>query len=158
MKINNDYIKEYKDILIKTNLQRDYQEFIKFFRYLRIFLGNELKDYTFTDNIVENNMDYSYFQFTNKSLKDKGLKIVIAFVHKSFTLEAWLSGFNRKIQTEYYGIFKNKHLKYELTNNPNRTDYVLKNDLEINFDYDDLDKLMNEIKDKVIIFINNVNK
>lgn len=102
MKTNGNYIMEYKNIIQSTNLKKGYQEFIKFFRYLRAYLAKELKDYNFTSNIVENNMDYSYFQFTNQKLKAKGLKIVVAFDHQKFIYEVWLSGINRKVQTAYY--------------------------------------------------------
>ena len=82
--INTNYIEEYKKIIQTTNLQKGYQEIIKFFRYLRNYLQKEMNDFYFTGNIVENNMDYSYFQFTNENLKKKGLKIVFVFLHKEF--------------------------------------------------------------------------
>lgn len=85
--INIEYISEYKEIIKNTNLQKGYQEFIKVFKYLRVNLEKEMPDFKFTGNIVENNMDYSYFQFTNNQLKEKGLKIVFTFVHKTFTYE-----------------------------------------------------------------------
>lgn len=66
--INTNYIEEYKKIIQTTNLQRGYQELIKFFRYLRNYLQKEMTNFNFTTNIVENNMDYSYFQFTNENL------------------------------------------------------------------------------------------
>ncbi len=153
MKINKDYINDYKDIIKNTNLQKGYQEFIKFFRYLKIYLEKELNNYYFTGNIVENNMDYSYFQFTNKELKSRGLKIVIAFIHQDFNYEVWLSGINRNIQNKYYNEVQNKLQKYVITSNPNRTDYIIKSTLVNNPDYDDLDKLLLEIKTNIAEFI-----
>ena len=153
MKINKDYINDYKDIIKTTNLQKGYQEFIKFFRYLKIYLEKELNNYYFTGNIVENNMDYSYFQFTNKELKSRGLKIVIAFIHQDFNYEVWLSGINRNIQNKYYNEVQNKLQKYVITSNPNRTDYIIKSTLVNNPDYDDLDKLLLEIKTNIAEFI-----
>ena len=153
MKINEHYINDYKNIIQTTNLQQGYQEFIKFFRYLRIYLEKELQDYIFTGNIVENNMDYSYFQFTDKELKTKGLKIVIVFVHKEFNYQVWLSGVNRRIQAEYYNKLKGFNNKYILTTNPEKLDYIFKNELISECCYDNLDKLMNEIKYKVTDFI-----
>lgn len=154
MKVNNEYINEYKEIIQTTELQRGYQEFIKFFRYLRINLEKQFNEYTFTGNIVENGMDYSYFQFTNKKLKSKGLKIVIAFVHKNFSYEVWLSGFNRNIQNEYFNMLVKTHQKYTLTNNPNRTDYILKTNIISNYNYDNLDELLKEMKLSITKFIN----
>lgn len=155
MKINGDYIKEYRSILQTTNLQKGYQEFVKFFRYLKTYLEKEMQEYTFTNNIVENNMDYSYFQFTNQELKSSGLKIVIAFVHRDFDYEVWLSGINRKIQNNYYGHLKSKPQKYTLTDNPNRTDYILKTKIIENCNYDDLEQLLFQMKINIADFIKN---
>ena len=77
--INTNYIEEYKKIIQTTNLQKGYQEIIKFFRYLRNYLQKEMNDFYFTGNIVENNMDYSYFQFTNENLKKKRIKNCFRF-------------------------------------------------------------------------------
>lgn len=156
MKINKEYINEYRKIMQTTNLQRGYQEFIKLFRYLKIYFEKELKEYTFTSNIVENNMDYSYFQFTNKELKVKGLKIVISFVHKEFDYEVWLSGFNRDIQNKYFKILEEKNHKYTLTNDPNRTDYILKTNIISNYDYDNLEDMLKQMKNSVTEFINDL--
>lgn len=156
MKVNKEYINEYKEIIQTTNLQRGYQEFINFFRHLRIYLDKELKGYTFTSNIIENGMDYSYFQFTNEELKSKGLKIVIAFVHKEFNYEVWLSGINRNIQTKYYNELKNKQQNYFLTTNPNHTDYIIKSRIVSDPNYEDLDKLLAEMKISILKFIGNI--
>lgn len=156
MDINGKFIDEYKEIMQNTNLQRGYQEFIKFFRYLRIYLEKETMGFTFTGNIVENNMDYSYFQFTNNELKTKGLKIVIVFVHKDFNYEIWLSGINRNIQNKYFDDLKKSKKQYALTDNPNRTDYILKTNIIANYDYDNLDKLLNEMKTSINEFIDNI--
>lgn len=158
MEINSNYINDYKEILEKTNLQRGYQEFIKFFRYLRTYLEKEMSEYIFANNIVENNMDYSYFQFTNEKLKSDGLKIVVTFVHKDFKYEVWLSGSNRKIQCKYYDIFKTKKQIYMLTNNPNKTDYILKTNIMDTYNYDELDELLIKMKANIIDFIENATK
>lgn len=125
--ININYIEEYKNIMKNTNLQKGYQEIIKLFRYLKIYFEKEMPEFKFTSNIVENNMDYSYFQFTNDKLKKNKLKIVFVFIHKEFKFQIWLSGINRNIQNIY------KNTKYNLSINPNKTDYILSKDLNLNY-------------------------
>jgi hypothetical protein len=154
--INGEYINEYKRLLQTTNLQKGYQEFVKLFRALRTYLQKELPEYTFTGNIVENNMDYSYFQLANEDMKTKGLKIVIAFVHGEFTYQVWLSGLNRDIQRKYYEEFTEKSHPYVLTDNPSKTDYVLKTELIDDCNYNDVADLMKTIKESVVEFIHNV--
>lgn len=147
-------IDEYKRLLQTTNLQKGYQEFVKSFRQLRTFLQKELPAYAFTGNIVENNMDYAYFQFTNEDLQSKGLKIVIVFVHSEFAYQIWLSGVNRKIQREYYEKLNNKSHPYTLTKNPERTDYILKATLIGDWNALDVEEMQRAIKANAVDFIN----
>lgn len=158
IEINSKYINDYKNIVQTTNLQNGYQEFIKFFRYLRTYLEKEMNNYDFTNNIVENNMDYSYFQFTNQNLKSRNLKIVIAFIHKEFKYEIWLSGINRKVQLNYFEFLKEKSLLYILTNNPNKTDYILKSEISGIYNYDDLEQLLIRIKVSIEEFVRNISQ
>lgn len=46
-------------------------------------------------------MEYAYFSLTNPGLKDKGLKLVVAFDHRGFWLEVWLSGGNLATQCRW---------------------------------------------------------
>ena len=94
-------LETYRTLLQTTDLQRAYQEFIRLFRFLRNELERQLPDFHFQGSIAENAMDYAYFSFTNPDLKEKGLKLVVAFVHRNFQLEVWLSGINRKSQCRW---------------------------------------------------------
>jgi hypothetical protein len=123
---------------------------------LRTYLQKELPEFSFTGNIVENNMDYSYFQFTNEALKSRALKIVIAFVHGEFTYQIWLSGMNRETQRKHYEELKKKDHPYTLTNNPDKTDYILKAELIGEPNYNDIEGLMKTIKVNAVEFIHNV--
>lgn len=113
-----------------------------------------MPDFKFTGNIVENNMDYSYFQFTNNQLKEKGLKIVFTFVHKTFTYEIWLSGINRKTQEHYAKIYKDKLDNYDISSNPNRTDYIIRK--TTNIDYNNIDKSLENIKKEVYQLVEDI--
>ncbi len=93
-------------------------------------------------------MDYSYFQFTNDKLKKNKLKIVFVFIHKEFKFQIWLSGINRNIQNIY------KNTKYNLSINPNKTDYILSKDLNLN--YNDLKQSLIYLKKDVYSFINDI--
>lgn len=139
-----------------TDLQKGYQELIKFFRILRTSLSASMKKYKFSGNIVENNMDYSYFQFTDAELKDRGLKIVIAFVHKDFVYEIWLSGVNRDIQSKFHLLLKNKKCNYEFSRDPSKIDFIIKDRLVDDVDYEKSDKLIETIEVNSEKFIKNV--
>jgi hypothetical protein len=157
MTFNKEYLKEYDKIIKTTQLQKGYQEFIKLFRFLRIGLEKELSEYNFSGNIVENNMDYSYFQLVDKRLKDLGIKIQIVFQHREFRFEIWASGYNRKIQNKYYEKLKNKEHPYILNYQPNRIDYILKFPLDENLNLSDGIGLIKIIKNNIKVFIENIN-
>lgn len=157
MTFDKSYLNEYKNLIKTTELQQGYQEFIKLFRYLRIELEKELIEYKFSSNIVENNMDYSYFQLVNEKLKDLGIKIQVVFKHKDFRFEIWASGYNRQIQNKYYEKLKNKELPYILNDQPNRIDYILRFSLDENLDLSDGLSIKTEIKKATIEFIENIN-
>lgn len=63
MRFDMDLLGEYKMLIQTTNFQKSYQEFIALFRYIRINLEKQFPEYKFRGNIMENSMDYSYFQF-----------------------------------------------------------------------------------------------
>lgn len=150
------YVGEYERLIQTTNLQKGYQELVAFFRQLRTYLQKEMPQYTFTGNIVENNMDYSYFQFANEELKSKGLKIVIAFVHDEFSYQIWLSGLNRQIQQKQYELLKATPHPYTLTDNPNKTDYILRTELIGECNYTNPKVSFLTIKENALAFIEKI--
>lgn len=150
MNFNSNYLETYKNLLETTELQLGYQEFIKLFRFLRVELEKELSDYSFSGNITENNMDFAYFQLTNPELKAKGIKIQLVFVHKMFRFEVWASGYNRKIQSFYYDKLKNQSLKYLLNDNPQRVDYIIKQEIDNNIELESGEHVISKIKPVIL--------
>lgn len=119
-------LETYRTLLQTTDLQKAYQEFIRLFRFLRNELERQMPDFRFQSNITENAMDYAYFSFTNPALKEKGLKLVVAFDHKNFRLEVWLSGANRTAQCRWAEQWRTCPPPMELTRNPSHTDFVVR--------------------------------
>lgn len=158
VKINGDYINEYKKLIQSTNLQKGYQELIKFFRTLRIYLMENMPEYKFTGNMVENNMYYSYFQFTSEKQLEKGLKFVVVFIHYKFEYEVWLSGINRKTQINYYTILNKVQHGYIMSPNPSKFDYILKDKLFDEVGYNDCQELFNTARNKIIDFVKGVTR
>lgn len=156
MKINSKYIKEYEYLMKTTNVQKGYQEFLTFFKGLRSSLSQRMSGYTFTGMIVENAMDYSYFQFTDTQLKSKGLKIVIVYVHKESCYEVWLSGVNRKVQSTYHALLGSKKCTYVLSTDPKRVDYIVKDICIDDIEYEQYDKTVERIQTRIEAFIKNV--
>jgi hypothetical protein len=158
MRINPAYIHEYERLMRTTGMQKGYQELIKTFRALRTHLASGMPGYKFTGSIVENNMDYSYFQFTDDGLRSQGLKFVVVFVHKEFAYEIWLSGMNRKVQADYHrALSKAKHL-FALSPDPQRCDYILKDKLIDGIDYVHCEESFEVIRGNAAAFVRKVRK
>ena len=60
------------------------------------------------------------------NLKEKGLKLVVAFEHKDFRLEVWLSGFNRIAQCRWSEYLSSCSPSTDLSNDPKHTDFIVR--------------------------------
>lgn len=149
MHFNKSYLKIYENLIKTTDLKNGYQEFIRVFRYIKIELQKELSSFSFSGNIVENGMDYSYFQIVNDGLKKHGLKIVVAFIHSDFNFEVWLSGYNRKYQVDIYNKLKEQKFAYELNHKPTKLDYIVKTQIDNSIDYSNGSELVLALKKSI---------
>ena len=145
MMFDHNLFDSYRTLLQSTDLQRAYQEFIRWFRYLRSQLERQMPDFRFQNGISENAMDYAYFSFSSQVLKEKNLKLVVVFVHKSFQLEVWLSGVNRTAQCRWAEQWRACPPPMELTQEPNHTDFVVR--LPVKTELSDGEKTVAAVKE-----------
>lgn len=138
-------LETYRTLLQTTDLQRAYQEFIRLFRFLRTELERQMPDFRFQGGITENAMDYAYFSFTDPDLKEKRLKLVVAFQYQRFQLEVWLSGVNRAAQLRWVEHWRDCPPPMELTPDPNHTDFVVR--LPVEAELSDGEKLAAAVKE-----------
>lgn len=148
MNFDSTLLETYRTLLQTTDLQNAYQEFIRLFRFLRNKLERQMPDFRFQSSITENAMDYAYFSFTDPGLKEKGLKLVVVFDHKNFRLEVWLSGVNRTAQCRWAKHWRACPSPMELTQEPNRTDFVVR--LPVETDLSDGEKTVAAVKEAAV--------
>jgi hypothetical protein len=99
-------------------------------------------------------MDMSYFSFTPKSLKDRGLKVAIVFLHEEFRFEVWLAGYNKQIQKKYWNILKeNGFDEYPIVAAPKETDAIVEHILTSNPDFSHPEALSDQIEKETMAFI-----
>jgi hypothetical protein len=80
-------------------------------------------------------------------LKQQKLKIVLLFIHDTFSFEVWLSGYNKNVQTRYWKLFKeNNWTKYPLAATPQTVDFITNHTLIENADFSNLDALTKQIE------------
>lgn len=103
MKTMNELIEEYTYYLQQGEIQIAYKGIIEFLGKLR---AEFIKKYPHYDvsSIYQGYMDMSYFSLSTKSLKDKGLKIAIVYLHDKRGFEVWLSARNRDIAKSYASL------------------------------------------------------
>ena len=148
MNFDPTLLETYRTLLQTTDLQKAYQEFIRLFRFLRNELERQMPDFRFQSSITENAMDYAYFSLTNPALKEKCLKLVVVFDHKNFQLEVWLSGVNRTAQCRWAEQWSVCPPPMELTQEPNRTDFVVR--LPVETDLSDGKKTVAAVKEAAV--------
>jgi hypothetical protein len=151
------YINDYKKQLKRGAIKAAYKGLMEYFKDLRLYLKNKYPDYFLSGSIHEGQMDYTYFYFFPKSLKSQKLKIVILFIHDTFTFEVWLAGYNRNVQAKYWKLFKeNDWNKYHIASNPRDVDFIIEFILIDNPDFGDIDTLTSQIEKGTLNFINDV--
>mgnify|MGYP003378375585 FL=1 len=148
MTFDRDLLEQYHQLLCTTRLADGYGEFVRLFRFLRVQMEKELPDHTFEAGITENAMDYSYFQCTCPALKSQGLKLTVVFVHRTFSLEVWLSGYNRAQQCRWHEQLRG--LPFAMAQNPARQDYILRVPVP-EADLGDGDGLVQKLRDTVAL-------
>jgi len=154
MNLLSKLIQEYQNQLNKGDIQQAYRGIMTFMSSLKSYLETRHPDY-FTSALYFGYMDMTYFAFTPPSLKDKKLKIAIVFLHEQGSFEAWLGGSNRRIQSEYIALLKNKDIgKYKLSQVLPGVDSIIESTLVEKPDFDKLEELKTQIEVNTIEFIN----
>ncbi|WP_419169224.1 DUF7000 family protein [Negativibacillus massiliensis] len=146
MEFSNQLLLEYRKLMQTTNLQKCYQEIIKLIKYIRTELQKEMPDHDFMGQVVENRMDFSYFQATTPKLKELGLKVQVVFIHKTGTFEVWMSGYNRKIQSKYHQAVGCVESPFAKCENPERNDYILRIPVNKELGVDDTKSILEVIR------------
>ena len=119
-------LRKYQTLLQETQMIESYQAFLRLFHRIHQSLMKEIPNFQFQKQVIENGMNYSYFQLSDAQLKQCGLKIVVVFLHKECRFEVWLSGYNRKHQKYYHSMLQTLSFDYSFSVDPNHQDYILK--------------------------------
>ena len=96
MKLNQTLFSEYQKIMTTTSLRAGYQQIWAFMHDLFCALKKMMPDHDFHPRIIENRLNFIYFQFTDQKLKKAGLKIQIVFVHSTCYLKSGCQGITEK--------------------------------------------------------------
>jgi len=157
MKSFRECINEYRKQLEKGAIQEAYRGLMEYIMGLRTHFMKEYPDYVVSGSIYYGYMDMTYFSVFPKSIKERKLKIAIVFLHEAFRFEAWLSGVNRQVQTQYWELIKESGWnKYQIVSPAKGVDSIIESILVKNPDFSDLDILTEQIERSTLKFIQDI--
>lgn len=144
----NKYVAIYKELLEKGDILIAYNELVKFVMKLRTEFIKTLSDkYSFA-GILHGYMDYTYFYYSNDFLKSKKLKLGLVLNHLEMRFEIWLLGNTIPNQKRYWELMKTTKWNKGRTEMPKYS--ILETTLVENPDFNNLDKLTEQIETKMI--------
>ena len=153
----HEYINEYKKQLEKGDIKEAYKGLMEYIMDFRVHFKKKYPDYFVSGSIYYGYMDMTYFSFIPESLKRRNLKIAIVFIHDTFRFEVWLAGYNKKVQTKYWKMFKESNWnKYHIVSTIKGVDSIIEYILVDNPDFSNLDTLTKQIETGTLKFIKDV--
>ncbi len=158
MHSHHDDIEEFRRLLARGSIQRAYQILLSYMMRLRAHFENNLADCAVSD-LYQGYMDITQFAIFPSLLKQHNLKVAVVFNYEAFRFEAWLAGRNRKVQQQYWELFKNRPWpKYRVVTPATGIDSILECDLAADFDLDEPDALTSTIATAAVAFINDIER
>lgn len=153
MKTLNQLISDYTYNLRQGEIQLAYKGIMEFMGKLRADFNNKYPNYD-TSSIYQGYMDMSYFSFSTKLLKGKGLKIAIVYLHGKGDFEVWLSARNRDIAKNYVSILNPDILgDVDLFHDANNPDAIIECILTTTPNFEDQSSLTDTINKGVEKFV-----
>ncbi|MCE4564405.1 hypothetical protein INQ51_08795 [Maribellus sp. CM-23] len=148
MKDLNKYVSIYQDQLKKGDILIAYNELVKLVMNLRTEFIKTLSDQYSFAGILHGYMDFTYFYYSNDFLKSKKLKFGLVLNHLDMRFEIWLLGNTIPIQKKYWELLKKTEWNKGKMEMPKYS--ILETNLVENPDFNNLDKLTEQIKTKMI--------
>lgn len=144
----NNYIAIYKEQLAKGNIRKVYAGLMKYMMSLKAYFQKSLPDKFSFGSISPGYMDYTYFPFFDKFLRERKLRFGVVLNHEKMRFELWLMGQNAEVQKKYWGILKSTKWNKHQTVMPRYS--VLEVILADNPDFSQPDILTQKIEKEVI--------
>ena len=142
--------------LEKGSIQKAYRALLSYMMGLRTHFKDSFSDCA-VSGLYQGYMDMTYFAIFPPSFKQRDLKVAIVFNYKAFRFEAWLAGSNRKVQRQYWELFRDRQwAKYRVIRPASGIDSILECDLATDVDFSDADALTSKIEAAAAVFIDDI--
>jgi hypothetical protein len=149
---------EYKRQMRRGAIPRAYLGLMKYFMALRTQLQKKHPQFE-VSSIQYGYMDQTYFLFYPRSLKERGLKVAIVFVHDTCRFDVWLASRNGEFRKKYWQQFKaSGYDQYHVVPSAKAVDPILEHTLVAEPDFGDPDALSVQIERGTLRFIRDVDR
>ena len=146
------HVNAYKNTLKRHEIQEGYQGLMRFINRFRFRLQKSYPEYNIPSCIHEGQMDMSYFACSPEQIKQNKLKIAVVFDHETFAFEIWLVGQNKKVQKQYWEMFKQSDWDvYALTKSPEHA--IVMHELTRDPNFEETEELNEFLEHGVVEFI-----
>jgi hypothetical protein len=158
MHSNQQDIEALREQLEKGSIQKAYRALLSYMMGLRTHFKRNYPGFA-VSGLYQGYMDMTYFALVPPSLKPRRLKIAIVFNYDAFRFEAWLAGSNRKVQRQYWKLFRDSQWpEYRVVTPAKGVDSIVACDLTQDFDLSDTDALTSRIQTATTAFIDDMER
>ena len=151
-------MEEFREQLAEGSIQKAYRALLSYMMGLRRHFKNSNAGFA-VSGLYQGYMDMTYFALFPPLLKHHDLKIAIVFNYDAFRFEAWLAGRNRKVQRQYWELFRDSQWpEYRVVTPATGVDSIVECDLATDFDLGDPDALTAIIEAGTVAFIDDIER
>ena len=132
---------------------------MQYFTTLRNQLQKRHPQFEVSSGIQYGYMDQTYFLFHPQSIRERGLKVAIVFVHETCRFDVWLASRNGGFRKKYWQQFKDKKYdKYRVVPSAKAVDPILEHTIVAEPNFRDPEMLSAQIERGALSFIRDVER
>ncbi len=151
-------MEEFREQLSHGSIQQAYRALLTYIMSLRTHFATRYPEIA-VSGLYQGHMDITFFALFPPSLKRRDLKIAIVFNYDEFKFEAWLTGRNRKVQRQYWELFRDSRWpKYRVVTPAKGIDSIVECDLAEDIDFSSPEALTANIEKTTFAFIDDIER
>lgn len=155
-RLSKQDIGEFRRQIEKGSIQKAYRGLLSYMMGLRTHFMHRFGA-SAVSGLYQGYLDMTYFALFPPSLQSHDLKVAIVFNYDAFRFEAWLAARNRKIQRQYWELFKDSQRPdYRVVAPAEGVDSILERDLAVDFDLNAPDDLTATIENRITAFVEDI--
>ncbi|NTW29137.1 MAG: hypothetical protein HGA39_07220 [Coriobacteriia bacterium] len=149
-------LSELRDYLGEGSIQRAYAAIVGYMARLRTHFASSQGERA-VSSLYQGYFDMTYFALFPPALKSRDLKLAIVFDYESFGFEVWLAARNRKVQREYWELFRGSSWPdYRVVEPAAGVDAIVEYNVACGFALDDSEALTARIEDAVVALLGDI--